>query len=242
MVTVGTSGVACAVDQSFHPAPDRAVFTSAHAAPGRFLSLGVVMSATASLDWLARLAGIEAPTLAGEAEAFMADGDWRTAPIMRPCHSGLRTPQNRPDAGGILDGLTLSTDRAALGYSLLEGVAFQFAECADAQKAAGVPFESLHLVGGGARSKLWGRLIATMLGGPLSVPQGAALAANCGAARLGRVAAGESTDLLARKPPVERVLEPFVDEAPSLEARFRQFQALPINALPCGTHSGGAQL
>ena len=231
VVTVGTSGVICAVDGAFHPAPDRAVFTSVHAAPGLFLSLGVVMSATASLDWLARLTGMDAASLAGEAETLLDTGSWQTAPIMRPCLSGLRTPQNRPDAGGLIDGLTHSTDRAALGFSLLEGVAFQFAECAEAQKAAGVRFETLNLVGGGARSRLWGRLIATMLGGPLGVPEGAALAANRGAARLGRVDAGAATEILARKPTIERVLEPFTAEKDDLQARYQRYLELPINGL-----------
>ena len=136
------------------------------------------------------------------------------------------------DAGGILDGLTLGSDRPALGYALLEGVAFQFAECADAQKAVGVRFEDMRLVGGGARSALWGRLIATMLGGPLKVPEGAALAANRGAARLGRAAAGEGPAVLGRQPPVERVVEPLEAEREALGARYRAYRALPINALP----------
>ena len=46
--------------------------TSAHAAPDTFLSMGVVMSATAALDWTARLSGTTAATLAGEAEAMVA--------------------------------------------------------------------------------------------------------------------------------------------------------------------------
>ena len=231
-ITVGTSGVICAVDEAFHPAPEQAVFTSIHATPDQYLSMGVVMSATASLDWIAGLTGVSAADLAGEAEKLMATEAWKTAPLMRPSLSGVRTPQDRPDAGGILDGLSHKTDRAALGYAMLEGVAFQFAECAAAQKAAGVQFEVLRMVGGGSRSELWGRLIATLFGGPLVIPEGAALAANRGAARLGRAAAGGGPAILSRQPPVERVVEPFEAEQPVLEERYRRYLELPINALP----------
>ena len=55
VLTIGTSGVACIVDAAFHPGPEAAILTSAHAVPDTFLSMGVVMAATASLDWAARL-------------------------------------------------------------------------------------------------------------------------------------------------------------------------------------------
>ncbi len=36
--------MACIVDASFHPGPERAILTSAHVVPDVFLSMGVVMS------------------------------------------------------------------------------------------------------------------------------------------------------------------------------------------------------
>ncbi|MEO0379010.1 MAG: FGGY family carbohydrate kinase, partial [Pseudomonadota bacterium] len=63
-LSIGTSGVLCAADAEFHPAPDKAVLTTPHAAPDLFLSMGVVMSATQSLDWLSRLTSLSASELA----------------------------------------------------------------------------------------------------------------------------------------------------------------------------------
>ena len=54
VLTVGTSGVACIVDHAFHPGPEHAILTSAHAAPATFLSMGVVMSATAKMTAIVR--------------------------------------------------------------------------------------------------------------------------------------------------------------------------------------------
>ncbi len=63
MLSIGTSGVACVVDAAFHPGPDFGILTSAHAAADTFLSMGEVMSATASLDWTACLGGAPRPGL-----------------------------------------------------------------------------------------------------------------------------------------------------------------------------------
>ena len=100
VLTIGTSGVACIVDAAFHPGPSRAILTSAHAAPDTFLSMGVVMSATAALDWTARMRASTAAELAGEAEAFAATGRLADAPVFLPCLNGIRTPLNRPDMTG----------------------------------------------------------------------------------------------------------------------------------------------
>ncbi|HFQ15695.1 MAG TPA: xylulokinase, partial [Rhodobacteraceae bacterium] len=234
VITVGTSGVVNAVDRVFHPAPQSAVLTAPHAAPGTFLSQGVVMSATASLDWLARLTGTGAAELAREAEGFAENNNPENAPLMRPSLSGIRTPDNRPDAGGILDGITQMTDRPALAYALLEGVAFQFARCIAAQKQAGVPFETLQLVGGGSRSLFWAGLIATVLEQPLSIPEGAALAANKGAARLARIAAGEATTaILAARLPAGHTIAVNKAGTGLLRQRMARWQDLPVNSA-CG--------
>jgi xylulokinase len=231
VITIGTSGVVNAVDRVFHPAPESAVLTAPHAAPDTFLSQGVVMSATASLDWLARLTATGAAELAQEAESFADMENIVSAPLMRPSLSGIRTPDNRPDTGGILDGITQLSDRPALAYALLEGVAFQFARCISAQKQAGVAFETLQLVGGGSRSLFWAGLIAAVLEQPLSIPEGAALAANRGAARLARIAAGEvTTAILATRLPAAHTIPVNKAWLGLLHERLARWQSLPLNS------------
>lgn len=207
VVTIGTSGVTCLVDAAFHPGPDHAILTSAHAAPDSFLSMGVVMSATASLDWTARLVGLSAAELAGRA-ATLSRAAIAVAPQMLPCLSGIRTPANRPDAMGRIEGLHPGVDAAMLGYATLEGVAFQIADCIEAQVAVGLRPERLAAVGGGTRSALWMRLIATALGRALALPDGSDLAGPRGAARLALAAATGDTAVLGAEPTVRQVVEP----------------------------------
>jgi xylulokinase len=196
VLTIGTSGVACIVDAAFHPGPERAILTSAHVVPDLFLSMGVVMSATASLDWVSRMTGRTVPDLdAGATDFVLAEGP-SVAPLFLPCLTGIRTPLNRPDMTGCMTGLHPGVTPAMLAYATMEGVAFQFADCVAAQRAVGTRPEHFTVVGGGTRSALWLRLLATALECPIDLIDGADLAGPLGAGRLAAVAAGAPVSTL----------------------------------------------
>ncbi len=226
VLTVGTSGVACIVDGAFHPGPDRAILTSAHAAPDTYLSMGVVMSATATLDWVRHLTGTDTATLVAEAEAFAMAGRLADAPVMLPCLTGIRTPLNRPDAMGRIDGLHPGTTRGMLGYAVMEGVAFQFATCVAAQKSVGVIPARFSMVGGGSRSALWTRLLATALNEPIHLPPGAHVSGPAGAARLAAVASGAGFEILSEPTGEARIVGPDRAISEVLAERFARFEAL----------------
>ncbi len=229
VISIGTSAVTCIVDRDFKPAPEQAVLTSAHAVPDRFLSMGVVMSATASMDWLARITGTEVPRLAQEAEALYRAGRAGEAPIMRPSLNGIRTPSNRPDARGAWSGLALTTDRAHLAWSLMEGVVFQLLDCIEAQKAAGLTLETIAMAGGGARNPLWCQMLASLLDCPVTLPEGRDLAACLGAARLAAVACSlVPLGALALQPRVERSLDPDPILRDLMLERYRGYSTLPV--------------
>ena len=205
------------------------MLTSAHAAPGSFLSMGVVMSATAALDWLGRLTGQPPAELAAGAAALWASGGAGQAPVFLPALNGIRTPQGRPDATGRFDGVRPGSGRDAFAWAVLEGVAFQIAASVSAQRAAGVPFERLAVVGGGARSTLWVTMVASLLDRPAFVPRNAANAAAVGAVRLARVAAGLSApETLSRRMEMSdgAVIAPDPDLSAMLRARRPAFDAL----------------
>jgi xylulokinase len=235
VLTIGTSGVACIVDEVFHPGPEYAILTSAHAVPEAFLSMGVVMSATASLDWTARLSGTTAAALAAEAEEFAATGRIVDAPLFMPSLTGIRTPLNRPDAQGRIAGLHPGVTRAMLGYATMEGVAFQFAECVAAQRKVGARPERFVAVGGGTRSKLWLSLIASAIGQPLSLIPRAEVAGPAGAARLAAVAAGDGLDVLYNVIAPHFIVEPdpaLVGILRDRRARLAELLPDPVNPSP----------
>lgn len=230
VATIGTSGVLCTVDDQYHPAPQYALMTGPHAAPNTYLSMGVVMSATQSLNWIAQVTRRSVFGLAAEVDKFVKHQGVETAPIMRPSLAGIRTPHNLPNVGGMIRDLTPLTDAPALAYAVMEGVAFQFLECIEAQQAANIQIEQIYSVGGGSRNRLWVQLLATLFGKNISLPKGSAAAASVGAARLASVASGhkEVHEALSQKPKQSGVIEPIPAFEELLQERYARFKELPF--------------
>lgn len=226
VLTVGTSGVACIVDATFHPGPERAILTSAHVVPDVFLSMGVVMSATASLDWVGRMTGRTVPSLDASAAAFVAAEGPAVAPLFLPCLTGIRTPLNRPDMMGSMSGLHPGVTPAMLAYATMEGVAFQFADCVAAQVEVGTRPDRFTVVGGGTRSALWLRLLATALDRPINLIEGADLAGPRGAARLAAVAAGGPVSILQDSVGTIEVVLPDATLSEALASRRSAMRAM----------------
>ena len=225
VLTIGTSGVACIVDAGFHPGPERAILTSAHVVPDVFLSMGVVMSATASLDWVGQITGRRVPDLDAEATAFAASGP-EAAPVFLPCLTGIRTPLNRPDMTGRMTGLHPGVTPGMLAYATMEGVAFQFADCLAAQIEVGARADRITVVGGGTRSALWLSLLATVLDRPVTLIDGADMAGPRGASRLAAVASGAPISALFQSVPVTKVIAPDPALADTLARRHVRMHGL----------------
>lgn len=226
VLTIGTSGVACIVDTAFHPGPQRAILTSAHVVPDVYLSMGVVMSATASLDWVSQMTGRTIPDLDAGATAFVAAQGPAAAPSFLPCLTGIRTPLNRPDLQGRIAGLHPGVNPAMLAYATMEGVAFQFADCIAAQREVGVVPKRFTVVGGGTHSRLWLRLLATALGQSVALIPGADTAGPRGAARLAAVAAGEPVSALSLPVPTLETIDPDANLTAPLQDRKAAARAL----------------
>ncbi len=221
-VSLGTSGVIFVADAGFLPDPDRAVHAFCHCLPGMWHRMSVILSAAASLAWLVRATGVpdEATLLTELADAGVAD-DSRL--IFLPYLAGERTPHNDARATGGFFGLTGSHSRADLTRAVLEGVAFALADGLDALEARGDPIASLVAIGGGARSGLWLRILASALGRPLRTVHGGEVGPALGAARLARVACGDGTvEEICVPPPIAAEFTP----EPELSARLASRDAL----------------
>lgn len=229
-LSIGTSGVLSAVDSTFHPAPEHAILTTPHAAPDTFLSMAVVMSATQSLDWLSRLTGTPAAELVSLAQRRVAEGGVAARPIARPSITGVRTPDNRPDASAVFAGIIAAHDKADIAYAVLEGVAFQFYDGMRAQLQVGVPIEDIRAVGGGTRSHFWISLLATLFERSIAIPENGDISACLGAARLAASArhTSERAALLGRQPEPRSTVSPVASLEQPLKERFTQYRALPF--------------
>ena len=225
-LSLGTSGVLFVANNSYRPNPEQGVHTFCHALRGRWHQMAVILSAASCLRWVTQLthAHDEAALLA-EIEAMDAKAR-EHAPIFLPYLSGERTPHNDPHAKGVWFGLEHDTSRAALGYAVLEGVAFALWDGYRALQAAGTKVTSAALVGGGSKSKFWSQLLASTLNLPLTLYSGGDLGAALGAARLAMLAANPDSDVAAicTPPPNVDTIKPQSEWHATLSPRYERFR------------------
>jgi xylulokinase len=190
-VVLGTSGVVFAALHEYRPEPQARLHTFCHAVPGTWHAMGVMLSAAGSLQWLRDALG-DAPY----GDLLREAAEWAPGTeglLFQPYLAGERTPHADPDARGAFVGLTLRHDRGALVRAVLEGVAYGLRDSLELLRAVGVDASVGRVSGGGARSELWLKIVASVLGLPLertAAEEGAAY----GAALLGAVRAGVFAD------------------------------------------------
>jgi xylulokinase len=113
-----------------------------------------------------------------------------------PALSGAMAPEWIASARGCFYGLSAAHGSADLARAVLEGCAFAMRDVLERLQEMGVAAHSILLLGGGARSRLWGQIRADLTGLPVAVPA-VVDTSPLGAAMLAAVAAGLQPDLRA---------------------------------------------
>jgi xylulokinase len=226
-VVLGTSGVVFAALTRFATDPAARLHAFCHAVPGSWHAMGVMLSAAGSLRWLRDAAAREKTfdELVGDAERWPAGAEGL---LFLPYLAGERTPHADPDARGAFVGLSIRHDLGALARAVLEGVAYGLRDSLELLREVGVKPAVARVSGGGARSELWLRIVASVLGLPLervAAEEGAAY----GAALLGGVAGGVFADVHEAVHACVRVRET-IDPEPAWQdvyaADYARFRAL----------------
>ena len=163
---MGTSGVVFAALPEYRADPQARVHAFCHAVPGAWHQMGVMLSAAGSLQWLRGLIG-------GEYTELTAAGRGAGSPgteglTFLPYLTGERTPHADPDARGAFTGLEIRHDRGALVRAVLEGVACGLRDSFDLVGGG----ERGRVCGGGARSELWLKIVASRAGDPARAARG----------------------------------------------------------------------
>ncbi|MGY3547621.1 xylulokinase [Bradyrhizobium sp. USDA 4472] len=223
-LSLGTSGVIFRVTDNFAPAPEAAVHAFCHALPGLWHQMGVMLSAAASLAWLADVMEVPAATLLAPL-GERVDGP---SPVkFLPYLDGERTPHNDAAAGGAFVGLRGATGRNQIVQSVLEGVAFAARDNLAALSAAGGAITEVDLVGGGSRSPLWAQICADVLGIDVHRVEEGEVGAALGAARLGRLAAtGENPARVCTRPRRLATFTPNPSRTAAYDEAYQQWRKL----------------
>jgi xylulokinase len=224
MLSLGTSGVYFVVTDKYQPAPQGNFHTFCHCIPHKWHEMGVILSAASCLNWWSHIVGKNEAELIAEAEQ---SGNESHTPIFLPYLSGERTPHNNPFAQGVFFGITHNTGRVELTRAVLEGVAFAMNDCQKLFKETGTEVEKISVIGGGARSKYWGQILANILNKPLYYHDESLLGPAFGAARLAIIAFNKlPVEQVAKEPDVSSIIRPKPDMHQMYLEKFAKFSEL----------------
>jgi xylulokinase len=167
VVSIGTSGTAYAVAAT--PAADESGLVAGFAdATGRFLPLVATVNAARVLTVTARMLGTDVGSL--DRLALLAPPGAGGLTLL-PYLDGERSP-NRPDAHGVLRGLTSSnTTPENLARAAVEAVLCSLADAIDNLADCGITAQRVILIGGAARSPAIRAVAPAIFGVPVAVPE-----------------------------------------------------------------------
>jgi len=191
LITIGTSGVVFA--SADRPVVDKKarLHSFCHASPGLWHTMGVMLSAGGSIQWLRNTLREVSPELDYEQmnQLAAAEPPGSDGLLFMPYLTGERTPHFDPEARGAFTGLSLKHGMGAMVRSVMEGVSYGLKDSVRIMEESGARIDEVLLSGGGGKSDLWSRITAGVLNVPikrLSVDEGPSF----GAATLALVAIG----------------------------------------------------
>ena len=225
-ISLGTSGTVFISSKSFGVDDTNALHAFAHADGGWHL-MGCMLSAASCNKWL--LEDIfKTGDHAAEQASISDEKLGKNHVFFLPYLMGERSPINDTNARGTFIGMTMDTTRADLVQAVLEGVAFAIRDSVEVARSLGITIDSSMICGGGAKSKLWKRIMANVLGAELRSPaseQGPGM----GGAMLAMVACGAYESVGAACENLVAVAETVKPE-PELtalyEKRYQQFRKI----------------
>jgi len=164
MVSIGSSGVVLA--QTNNPQADQEgrIHLFNHACPNSWYMMGVTLSAGMSYEWLQKKLfnrSLDYTKLDQLAEEIEPGSEGL---IFLPYLYGERTPHADADARGVYFGISGKHDQRHFVRSVLEGVTFALKDSLELIKDKGVKVKEIRAIGGGAKSKVWQKILADILG------------------------------------------------------------------------------
>ena len=225
-ISLGTSGTVFISSESFGVDDTNALHAFAHADGGWHL-MGCMLSAASCNKWL--LEDIFKTSDHAAEQAPISDEKLgRNHVFFLPYLMGERSPINDTNARGTFIGMTMDTSRADLVQAVLEGVAFAIRDSVEVARSLGITIDSSMICGGGAKSPLWKKIMANVLGAELRCPaseQGPGM----GGAMLAMVTCGAYESVQAACDALVRICE-VVKPEPQLtalyEQRYQQFRKI----------------
>ncbi|HOO27690.1 MAG TPA: xylulokinase [Lachnospiraceae bacterium] len=223
-ISLGTSGTIFISNKDFCVDKYNALHSFAHS-DGHYHLMGCMLSAASCNKWwMEDIIGTkeyekeqENITELGENHVFFL-----------PYLMGERSPHNNPDARAMFIGMSMDTTRADMTQAVLEGVAFGIRDSFEVARSLGIKIEKTKICGGGAKSPLWKKIMANVLGIKVEVIESEE-GPGYGGAILAAVGCGEyaSVEEAAEKlVKVVGAVEPDAELTAKYEKKYQQFKKL----------------
>lgn len=220
-ISLGTSGTIFVSSREFGVDANNGLHAFAHA-DGYYHLMGCMLSAASCNKWwMDEIIG----TKDYKGEQAKIDKLGENNIFFLPYLMGERSPHNNPNARGTFIGLTMDSTRADMTQAVLEGVAFAIRDSFEIAKSLGVVIERTKICGGGAKSPLWKKMIANILGIKVDVLESEE-GPGYGAAILAAVANGEYASVeeaASRLVKVVDTVEPEPELVQKYNEKYRKF-------------------
>lgn len=225
ILKLATAGNVAVVTDRAYPAPPR-VYAYYHLVNHQWYTLAGTSSCAVAYRWLRDTFFSSEPSQNNSYQRM--DQMAATVPsgseglIFHPSLQGtLGNPYMRADFLGIMS----SHQKQHFVRSVLEGVAFSLYDCLHHQEALGVTASDFRLIGGGATSPLWRRIICDVFGRPMLLPHESD--SSFGTAMLGGVGIGLFAgypDAVRRCVKIKEEIKPSMEEHRHYKEIFEVYQ------------------
>jgi len=223
MISIGTSGTVLAVTGNKTPDKTGKLHFFNHVTENTSYYMGVMLSAAGSQNWFKEKMG---PNMSWaeietgiEGTPIGADGL-----LWLPYLQGERTPHRDPNARGVLFGLSTMTEEMRVFRAVMEGITYGLRDSYELLKDL-TTIKRVLVVGGGAKSPVWRKMLAANMHAPINVPiidEGGAY----GAAMLAALGGGMKLPEVKAWAKTGEVTEPDEREYARYDAMYGQFKLL----------------
>lgn len=223
-LSLGTSGTVFVSSRQFGVDNNNALHSFAHADGGWHLMGCMLSAASCNMWWMNDI--LKTSDYAGEQAGIRKLGE--NPVYFLPYLMGERSPHNNPSARALFFGMSMDTTREDMTQAVLEGVAFALRDSLEVARSIGITVDSSKICGGGAKSRLWRKIIAAVLNLKLEIVENEE-GPGLGAAILAAVGCGEYPDVetacrkLVR---VVEVVEPDPELAEKYDRAYRKFREI----------------
>lgn len=225
-ISLGTSGTIFISRKNFGVDSNNSLHSFAHA-DGNYHLMGCMLSCASCNKWLMEdIFGVD--DYGKEQDKIAEESLGKNHVYFLPYLMGERSPINDANARAAFIGMTMDTKREDLTQAVFEGVAFGIRDSFEAAKAMGLKIKRSNLCGGGAKSPLWRKMIASILNIKLDILQ-TEQGPGMGAAMLAMVAGKEykSIEEACKKiVHVTQTIEPDKKLVALYEKRYKEYKKL----------------